>query len=171
MPVKWKIFKIVQITALVIYAPFVLLDIYGIFTKPVSKSDLNGFIFGQAIFLFISIVYCGNILLNLKLLAVVFIKSQASTINRRLSIILLILFLLVLFILAIAFASVLYSEFLQPVANPPLSKTFYTFTLLYLFVLIAAGIYISIMQVKLIRLISRSKKEYINNTIEDIGSV
>jgi hypothetical protein len=170
MPVKWKIFKIIQIIALVIFAPVILLDIYGILTKPVSKSDFNGFVLGQAVFFFISLIYCGNILLNLKLLTAVFIKNQPGIINRGFSITLLILFLFVLLILSIAFAAVLYSEFLQPVANPQLSKTFYTYILLYLFILIAAGTCISIMQVKLLRLIDYHKKERINSVIESIGS-
>jgi hypothetical protein len=170
MPVKWKIFKIIQITALVILAPLILLDIYGILTKPVSKDEFNSFVFGQAVFFFLSLIYCGNILLNLKLLSAALINKQAGTINRRFSIALLILFILVITILAAAFIAVLYSEFLQPVANPPLSKTFYTYILLYLFILIAAGTCISIMQVKLLRLIGYHKKERINSVIESIGS-
>ncbi len=171
MPLKWKVFKIVQITAIVIYAPVVLLDIFGIFTKPVNKSDINDFVFGQTIFLFISLIYCGNILFNLKLLTVVFAKNQAGTINRRLSTILLILFMLVIIIFTITFAAVLYTKFLLSKAYAAPTEPFFLYLLLYLFVLIVPGTYISIMQVKLLRLIGIRKKEDINNVIEDIGSV
>jgi hypothetical protein len=170
LPTKWKLFRNIQIAVLAIYTPVLLLDIYGIFTKPVSQSDSTSFIIGQVTFLLITFIYCGNILLNLRLLTAVFIKNQADAINRRLSIALLILFLLILIIFSIAFTSVLYTEFFQLRPYKPASKTFYIVILLYLFVLIVTGIYTSIMQVKLLQFISKRKKEALTNIIEDIGS-
>jgi hypothetical protein len=170
MPIKWKIFKIIQFTALVIFTPVILLDIYGIFTKPVSRNDFNGFVLGQAIFMLITFIYCGNILFNLKLLTVILIKNQADTSNRRVSTILLILFILILIIFAIVFPSVLYTKFVLSRAYAEPAEPFFFYFLLYLFVLIVMGIYISIMQVKLLRLIGHHKKDRVNSIIESIGS-
>jgi hypothetical protein len=167
---KWKLFRIIQVAALAIYIPVVLLDIYGILTKPVTNNFLAFFIMSQIIFMLISFIYCGNIFLNFRLLVTAFSHEQSASTNRKISVILLISFFIVLTGLIIVFTSVLYSEFIEkkPYVSP--SKSLYSFILVYLFTLIVSGIYISIMQVKLLRIIRYNKKKAADNTIEAIGS-
>jgi heme A synthase len=170
LPVKWKLFKIVQVIALAIYIPVVLLDIYGIITKPVENDFLTFFIVSQVIFLLISFIYCGNLLLNLKLLSAAFSKDQQASVSRKLSATALMLFLIVLAGLILFFIALLYTEFISKKDHTSPSRSFYLVLLIYIAALISMGIYTAIMQLKLLRLISNISKRTVNSLIESIGS-
>jgi hypothetical protein len=172
MPVKWKIFKIVLVALLVIYIPVILIDLYSISNMSARVIRRPQFITGQAILLLLSVIICSNALFAFKMLHTFFGNTALQINNRTASIVMLVLFSISILIFSLVFCIGFYDEYLKHKEFAPGPDQFYSrLALLYLFIVTAIGIYISIMQVTLLRLLSKRKKENLNTIIEDIGSV
>jgi hypothetical protein len=172
MPVKWKIFKIILVVLLVIYIPVILIDLYSITNMPARIIRRPQFITGQAILLLLSVIICSNVLFAFKMLDTFICNTALQINNRTASIITLVLFSISILIFLLVFCIGFYDEYLKHREFEPGPDQFYSrLALLYLFIVTAIGIYISIMQVILFRLLNKRKKENLNTIIEDIGSV
>jgi hypothetical protein len=172
MPVKWKLFKIMLVVLLVMYIPVILIDLYSISNMTARVIKRPQFITGQAILLLLSVIICGNVLFAFKKLHAFFGNTALQVTNRAGSIVTLVLFSISMLIFSLVFCIGFYDEYLKPRNFEPGPDQFYSrLALLYLFMVVTIGIYISIMQVKLFRLLSKRKKENLNNIIEAIGCV